>query len=362
MACTQGCLIRYHTVARFSTTALKRAANSGKDAALKKSVLTTDHFQSSLPVLKVPALEDTILRYLKSQEAILDPEQLKKTTRAAKKFLKIRGPALQKTVMEFARTNTHTSYITKMWFDMYLSDRRPVVLTHNPVIVFKDTERGPGYEQPSIRATNLIHGILRFAKLLRSNTLKPDVFHLDPRKSDTPFFHQTMRFVPKSVATYAAYMFKAFPLDMSQYPSMFNGTRIPKPSRDELFSESSAKHIAVIHKGQTYIFDVMDEHGALISPKRLLASLEFILSQPDLLHTPGVGTITAMSRDDAYVARQRLVRLGNAANLKLIDSAFILLVLDDTDISDPSSLVSIIHAYCFPLRLFTELGSLFANM
>lgn len=226
-----------------------------------------------------------------------------------------------------------------MWFDMYLSDRRPVVITHNPVIVFKNTNLSAAYERPCIRAANLIHGIIQFARLLDSNTLEPEIFHLNPKKSNTYLFRQIMRRMPKAVSTYAAYLFKAYPLDMSQYPSMFRGTRLPKPVRDQLFSDPSAKHIVVIHKGQTYVFDVIDEHGNSISPKQLAMNLEFIVAQPSLPNSPGVGTITTMPRDDAFKARQRLRHMGNGANLGLVDSAFITLVLDEADLSKPSDIV-----------------------
>ena len=36
------------------------------------------------------------------------------------------------------RANKHTSYISKPWFDMYLSDRKSVVLNYNPFIGFKE--------------------------------------------------------------------------------------------------------------------------------------------------------------------------------------------------------------------------------
>lgn len=36
------------------------------------------------------------------------------------------------------------------------------------------------------------------------------------------------RRLPKAISFYGAYWYKAFPLDMSQFPSLFNSTRIPK--------------------------------------------------------------------------------------------------------------------------------------
>ncbi|KAF7248941.1 hypothetical protein EG68_08700 [Paragonimus skrjabini miyazakii] len=291
--------------------------------------LATDHFQPSLPRLKVPPLEVTIERYINSQKALLSETELDKTSGLATKFLTDRGPQLQRELVEYARVNSHTSYITDLWFDMYLSDRRPVVLTHNPVMVLQNTTRGPGYQQPAVRATNLIFGAIRFRQLLSSNKLEPEVFHLNPSKSKTPLFYRTMRWVPKSVATYAAYMFNAYPLDMSQYPSMFNSTRIPKPGKDSLFRNPSARHLLVIHRGQLYVFDVFDVNGDPVSPKQVLSNIQFILSRPPVCTAPGLGVITTMDRDQAYAVRKRLIALGNRANLDLIDSALLALVLDD---------------------------------
>lgn len=36
------------------------------------------------------------------------------------------------------RQNRHTSYISELWFDMYLSDRKSLVLNYNPFIAFKE--------------------------------------------------------------------------------------------------------------------------------------------------------------------------------------------------------------------------------
>ncbi|KAF5397139.1 Carnitine palmitoyltransferase 2 [Paragonimus heterotremus] len=313
-----------------------------------RDFLATDHFQPSLPRLKVPPLEMTIERYINSQKALLSESELDKTSGLANKFLTDRGPQLQRELMEYARVNSHTSYITDLWFDMYLSDRRPVVLTHNPVMVLQNTSRGPGYQQvckllnllPAVRATNLIFGAIRFRQLLSSNKLEPEVFHLNPRKSKTPLFYRTVRWVPKSVATYAAYMFNAYPLDMSQYPSMFNSTRIPKPGKDSLFRNTSARHLLVIHRGQFYVFDVFDVNGDPVSPKQVLSNIQFILSRPPVCTAPGLGVITTMNRDEAYVVRKRLIALGNRANLDLIDSALLALVLDDEPQMDIKSTVS----------------------
>ncbi|OON19408.1 Choline/Carnitine O-acyltransferase, partial [Opisthorchis viverrini] len=326
-----------------------------------KPGLCTDHFQASLPRLRVPALEKTLERYVNSQKALLDTEQLRHTEKLVAKFRVERGPELQHELEHYAKTHRHTSYITSMWSDMYLRDRRPVVLTHNPVIVLKDSTLGSGYQKPAIRATNLLHHLVEFCRLLRTNLLEPEVFHLNPEKSKTPRFNQIMRFVPRSVATYAAYLFNAYPLDMSQYPLMFNTTRLPEPEKDRLLTDPSARHVLVIHHGQLYVFDVFDVYGNPVSPKQLLSNINFILSRPPVPSAPGLGVITTMNRDDAYLARERLLTLNNKSNLKLVDTALIALVLDEEPLADLKEMLLNFLAGPSESRWFDKSVSLLVN-
>lgn len=98
-------------------------------------------------------------------------------------------------------------------------------------------------------------------KSLRSNKLKPEIFHLNPEKSDTVLFQRLMRLTPEAYSFYAAYMFNAYPLDMSQYYRLFNSTRIPKKGKDVLFTDATKNHILVIHRGNYFVFPVLDSEG-----------------------------------------------------------------------------------------------------
>ena len=54
---------------------------------------------------------------------------------------------------------------------------------------------------------------------------------------------------------------KAFPLDMSQYDRMLGSTRIPQPSKDKLVTYEDSRHVLVIHNGNYYTVDVINEAG-----------------------------------------------------------------------------------------------------
>ena len=78
------------------------------------------------------------------------------------------------------------------WSDMYLKDRRAVALNHNPFMAMADDPK-PGYNEQLVRATNLLMSSMRFMKTLRGGVLDPEVFHLNPAKSDTESFRNVMK-------------------------------------------------------------------------------------------------------------------------------------------------------------------------
>ena len=50
---------------------------------------------------------------------------------------------------------------------------------------------------------------------------------------------------------------------MSQFPSLFNSTRIPSTGKDLLFKDESAKHILIMRNGHFFVFDALDKDGTL---------------------------------------------------------------------------------------------------
>ena len=94
-----------------------------------------------------------------------------------------------------------------MWFDMYLEYRDPLVLNQNPFMVFKDHPQLTNqvglflYDSSSIRlallqvdrAANVIWSSVRFKLALQDGVLAPEVFHLQPQKSDVDWFKNIIR-------------------------------------------------------------------------------------------------------------------------------------------------------------------------
>uniref|UniRef100_A0AAY4DA64 Carnitine O-palmitoyltransferase 2, mitochondrial n=1 Tax=Denticeps clupeoides TaxID=299321 RepID=A0AAY4DA64_9TELE len=314
---------------------VRRYRSSGRKCSefLHKSVVPSMHYQKSLPRLPVPKLEDTIRRYLAAQRPLLNDDQYSHTEKVARSFLDGVGKNLHAELVAQDKKNKHTSYISAPWFDMYLSARESVVLNFNPFMSFNPDPK-PEYNDQLLRATNMVCSAVRFMKTLRAGLLEPEVFHLNPEKSDTDRFKRLIRWVPPSLSWYGAYMVNAYPLDMSQYFRLFNSTRVPRAARDELFTDQKGRHLLVMRRGNMYVFDVVDRDGNLVQPAEILAHLRYVLSDAAPAPPFPLGVLTSENRDVWAGLREKLLSAGNGEALALVDGALFCLCLDEDVMRD----------------------------
>ncbi|PVD24049.1 hypothetical protein C0Q70_14518 [Pomacea canaliculata] len=256
---------------------------------LQQSQVPTYHFQKSLPRLPIPKLEKTCERFLKSLTPLVSTEQHAKTSQIVTEFQQKEGKELNEELVAQNKKNKHTSYVSGPWFDMYLKDRRPVVLTHNPFMAFQDDPR-PEYNTQLLRAANFVITSARFKKSLQAELLEPEVYHLNPAASDTQSFRKFVRWLPQSLSWYGAYWYKAFPLDMS---------------------------------------NIIDE-------TELLAHLQYILADRTPSPEFPISVLATSDRDTWTRARIQLQNASerNKLHLQLIDSAAFCLVLEDAEYAD----------------------------
>lgn len=188
---------------------------------LQRGQIPMLHFQRSLPRLKVPDLQKTCDRFLAAVQPLsTHPAAYDNLVDCVTQFRTTgTGPLLQKYLLDYDRANKHTSYVSKPWFEMYLQDRKALPINYNPALVMKLDSR-PEYNDQLTRASNLIVTSLRFMRSLREEVLEPEVYHMNPKKSDTERYRKILSRTPGMVATLVSWAFKAFPLDMSQVPSL----------------------------------------------------------------------------------------------------------------------------------------------
>ncbi|CAH1153589.1 unnamed protein product [Phaedon cochleariae] len=306
---------------------------------IQKSKIPTMHFQQSLPRLPIPKLDLTCERYLAAQRPLLIDEAYRKTECNVNQFKNTSGKQLQDMLKNYDKVNKNTSYISEFWFDSYLRDRKPIPINYNPMLVMHKDDR-PQYNDQLVRTANLIISSLRFYKSLEASLLEPEVYHLNPKGSDTERFRNVCSALPTHLAWYGAYLFKAYPLDMSQYPSLFNSTRIPEIDKDRIVRNSAGKHITVQYKGHFYAFRVLTDSNDILPAEQILARLKFILEDniPHCDHP--IGILTTLERNKWAILRHQLCENGNEQNFKYIDSALFNVCLDSKTLGDDPYAVS----------------------
>jgi carnitine O-palmitoyltransferase 2 len=211
---------------------------------------------------------------------------------------------------------------------MYLKSRLPLILNFNFFLAFTDDQQ---QLKPAARITNYIISSVRFMKTLRANWLDPEVYHLNPKKTNTDRFRKYLRYVPKRVAFYGAALQSAYPLDMSQYSRLFHSTRIPKADCDilETYMENS-RHIIAIKRGHYYKVNVLDKNGELLPAEQIAAMIKYLsedLNEEENKYP--FGYFTADKRDRWATIRTQIEGLSehNKQMFKEIDSSIMVICL-----------------------------------
>lgn len=159
-----------------------------------------------------------------------------------------------------------------------------------------------------------------------------------------------MKLVPDSIAFYAsALLYKAYPLDMSQFKSLFALTRVPRKYKDELVSFPESKHVVFIKNGQFYSFDVLDPKGDIKSPEEIFSAVHHLVSMKSE-NQHALDSITPLSAEDRSIwasARDHLISSSslNASSLKIIDSALFTVSLDDLSFDPEVERITAAHNF-----------------
>ncbi|VDL57250.1 unnamed protein product [Hymenolepis diminuta] len=257
--------------------------------------------------------------------------------------------ALQGKLLDLQYSNP--DFMTKLLKESLLKDRNPIIHRNSAYLISRSLI-SPGYNdsiifpfQSVIRAANLVYSSLRFFESLRKNKLNPDLSGTPkPSFVSSQIFDRFINVLPSFLPTRGAHLFRVFPLDISSYHHLFQTSRVPDFEMDRLTSLTDSRHIVVVNQADFYFFDVFDHQGNMISCEQLVANLEFIRLLPrSPIDKPNLGLITTMNRDDAARARNRMRHFDgyteglNTRNLKLLDSAILILVMWDEP-SDNSAL------------------------
>ncbi|KAI1304159.1 Carnitine O-palmitoyltransferase 2, mitochondrial [Halotydeus destructor] len=314
---------------------------------LERSFLPTYRFQRSLPKLGIPYVKRSIERYLAALQPIIsDEKQYQNTVKIANEF--VNSPdakRLQEKLIAEDKANKNSSYISKPWFDMYLASRTPLVLNYNPFLAWKD-DPDEQFNSLPIRATNMLISAMRFRRSLAEQVLKPEIFFMLSNTSKSNMYKALVKYSPEAIVSYVSMLMQGYPLDMSQYKSLFQSTRIPRKDMDELRSYPDSKHIAVLKSGQFYKFDILDSNGDLKDPQSIFAFLNYFESLKVDSAQDSVAVFSTEDRNTWASIRERLTKsTENANSLEMIDSAQFVVCLDDLQFDQASELIGQAHNF-----------------
>ncbi|XP_044285560.1 carnitine O-palmitoyltransferase 1, muscle isoform isoform X2 [Varanus komodoensis] len=281
-------------------------------------------FQTSLPKLPVPHVDDTIRRYLASVRPLMDDASYARMEALALDFQQQLAPRLQKYLV--LKSWWATNYVSDWWEEyVYLRSRAPIMVNSNYYVM--DFLYATPTPLQAARAGNVVHAILLYRRRLDREELAP-VMALG-----------------------------IVPMCSQQMERMFNTTRIPGKETDTLLHLSESRHLAVYHKGRFY--KVWLYHaGRHLTPRELEMQFQRILDDPSP-PAPGelkLAALTAGERCPWAEARAAHFSRGrNKAALDCIDRAAFFLTLDeeaqgfDPEREDSLSTYakSLLHGQCY---------------
>lgn len=268
-------------------------------------------FQGSLPNLPVPALDETMERYLQTVKPLLDKDKYKRMETLAKDFIIGIGKKLQRYLI--LKSWWSTNYVSDWWEEfIYLRGRGPLMINSNfygiDAILVHPTQN------QAARAAGFIHAAFLFRRTIDRQTLNPIMVQ------------------------------GIVPLCSAQYERVFNTTRIPGKETDKLVHYDDSQHVVVFHAGRYFKLPVY-YMGRLLRPVELQKQIEKILNdksppQPGEEH---LGALTAIERAVWAESRQKYFSKGiNKASLALIEKAAFFVALDEDSFEfhpkDPSKL------------------------
>uniref|UniRef100_A0A8C7DC31 carnitine O-palmitoyltransferase n=1 Tax=Oncorhynchus kisutch TaxID=8019 RepID=A0A8C7DC31_ONCKI len=280
-------------------------------------------YQGSLPNQPVPAVKDTVKRYLESVRPLTTPDEFERMASLATQFESSLGNRLQWYLK--LKALWASNYVSDWWEEyIYLRGRSPIMVNSNYYgMDFLYVTPTP---IQAARAGNTLHAFLMYRRKLNREELKP-------------------------VST-------VIPLCAAQCERMFNTTRTPGEETDTVQHWQDSDYVAVYHRGRYFRLRMYSSSRPL-SPREIESQLQRILDDPSP-PSPGeekLGALTAGDRIPWAKARKEYFSLGvNKRSLDCIEKAAFFVTLDDDKQGmmgeDPAASLdryakSLLHGKCY---------------
>lgn len=264
-------------------------------------------FQAKLPRLPVPPLEETCAKYLKSVRPLVSDEEYAVTASNVREFIRPGGLGheLQQRLVDYKNANPNSSWLVEWWNkNGYLRVRCPNVMFVSYFFHFVDSPLAWARSQTG-RSAALLCASMKFRDLIFSGQLNAE--QIGKKKT---------------------------PLCSTPFKYLFNACRIPFVGEDTLrmYDPTVNTHMAVVCNNKFFTFD-MRPNGEDLSVGDVNRQLMAIVAQAGSKESP-IGLLSSQDRDLWAADRELLLRAGNEQALERVQSAVLLLCLDD---SSPTS-------------------------
>ncbi len=268
-------------------------------------------FQSALPPLPVPPLQQTTETFLKYARALhgASSEKFQLLEKQAATFMKVEGPRLQR-YLHF-KWLVSPNYMTDWWEQyVYLMGRDPIMINSNYYVL--DPGRVVSSPVQTARAASVTHCFLRFHMAVEDEAIEPVLIQ------------------------------KTVPLCMWQYKRMFSTTRVPGRDMDRLvhYESTESRHAAVLCCGLIYSLPLYKADGSILSMSELeQAYAEIKIDAMDHKDNGDVDefeaaipALTAWNRTKWAETREMYFSEGiNRASLHTIETAMFVIALDNKE-------------------------------
>lgn len=257
-------------------------------------------FQTQLPKLPVPQLEETAQKYLKSVEPYLSKEQLNETTSKVSEFIKSGGVGekLQSRLQDFSKDKDN--WLAEWWDDYaYMSYRDPVVPYVSYFFSHKDINNVVGKDQ-LYKATLLSYYTIEFMLQVQNETIEPEVI-------------------------------KGNPYCMNAFKYMFNNSRVPEVGSDitKMYDGKLHQYFIVVYNNNFYKVN-HHKDGEPLSKSQLYQQFQLIKNDNVTPRGVPVGALTSLNRDEYVSAYKHLIASPiNELSLETIFASSFVICLDN---------------------------------
>lgn len=267
----------------------------------RSTIINTFYHQERLPVLPVPKLEDTMVKFLEWVKPLLSEEQFVCSKKTVDDFTAPSGEGqiLQKRLEQFSR-EVDGSWLKPFWDDIYHTYRGPIAININYVFKLKSDR----FKEKCHLVARIVYTLTRVYQMIAENTLSPEM----------------------DINT---------PLCMEQYRYILKASRVPGEKRDEYFTANHRDckhHIVIFYNEHVFKLNVSDETGKLYSSDKIVQAIEKLMADYSGDKGDNIGIITTGPRDEVAGLYSRLCKSElNKRNLDLIKSAVIAVCIDQED-------------------------------